>query len=516
MFNELLESSGVTQEEATQQQETAQPVTYADAQERFMSSVVDRILEIQTDPEIDMEDIDLRSSTALRQNWLKNKVICLIGLGGIGNWVWRVLVGMGAEKLILVDPDTIEIHNVGGQAQNLVDIGRYKVDAVRDAILQFRGVEVNTLAVKMDSLSEVLDACGGAPDILITGVDNMEFRNSLNHDLFRQVYDGALDRLPELYIDLRMSLGDWTAYTLPLKRLATRPGRRLMEELFMEGGAVFVDEESVQEPCTARAIVYTGACIAAHVGALIHWYANTGRMVLTAGNEDMPNPDNNLCEFMSPSVDWPYEFSMMKTFSSRDWEPITPTVRDRGLSAQVAKLRAERDLLEDKVEELSALREALSKDLEEANQRIAAAVASGELKPLEEAPRACVIKKPAEPITFNPAELRVGQVLAFSDFAFEIRDITPTHVIGPNMITGDQERVRITAMQDLLSVYRNASTFMESEHAASLREAFEARPRPSTMDLDRLLDEALIEYSDDDDDDDTMYSADDEDTSEDL
>lgn len=63
----------------------------------------------------------------------------VVGLGGIGNWVALDLALSGqVRNLILIDPDTVEEHNLNRTIFRYCDIGAYKVDAVKYQILERR------------------------------------------------------------------------------------------------------------------------------------------------------------------------------------------------------------------------------------------------------------------------------------------------------------------------------------------------------------------------------------------
>ena len=68
--------------------------------------------------------------------------VLVIGVGGIGSWVALNLALVGVKQLALVDPDKIEPHNLNRTPFRLSDIGRPKVDALVDLILE-RRVDIN-------------------------------------------------------------------------------------------------------------------------------------------------------------------------------------------------------------------------------------------------------------------------------------------------------------------------------------------------------------------------------------
>ena len=43
------------------------------------------------------------------------RTINIVGLGGIGSWTSLYLAKMGCQHLVLIDPDTVEEHNLASQ-----------------------------------------------------------------------------------------------------------------------------------------------------------------------------------------------------------------------------------------------------------------------------------------------------------------------------------------------------------------------------------------------------------------
>ena len=66
-------------------------------------------------------------------NLLKNKIVMIIGLGGVGGHAFESLVRSGIEKIVVIDNDVIDITNINRQAlayQNT--IGKSKVEVSRE------------------------------------------------------------------------------------------------------------------------------------------------------------------------------------------------------------------------------------------------------------------------------------------------------------------------------------------------------------------------------------------------
>lgn len=315
--------------------------SFEDTRKAYLDALVGRILELKNDPNIDLDEADTRFSTALPLNRLKMKTVAIVGAGGLGNWQWRVLLGMGFRNIAIYDDDTVAIENIGPQAHSLLDIGIPKVEAVRQAGLQYRGVEILARQKRVYTYGEICEDLGYSPDIVITCTDSTEFRNGFLKDLFseklRYTAEGHEFAFPELLLDYRMALGDWTGYAIPVRSIAellpmiAGPGawfKTNIEKYLYE--AMFPVEAAVQESCTERAIVYTGASVAAYSGAYIHWWLTDWRRALQGCDGNMEKK-----RLLEEYFDEKRGFSWKMTYSSRDWLQITPTTAETKLRTKL-------------------------------------------------------------------------------------------------------------------------------------------------------------------------------------
>lgn len=104
----------------------------------------------------------------------EQRLITLVGLGGIGSWTALNLSRIGHE-LYLVDGDTVDETNVrGGQMYKMSDIGKTKALAVHE-ICREMGC-VNCLDVIEENYNEETH---GMTDICICGLDNMAARKEV-------------------------------------------------------------------------------------------------------------------------------------------------------------------------------------------------------------------------------------------------------------------------------------------------------------------------------------------------
>lgn len=70
-------------------------------------------------------------------NLIQEKVILIIGLGGVGSYCLETLARTYFKKIIIVDADKIDISNLNRQLMtNINNIGRYKTDIFEERINQ--------------------------------------------------------------------------------------------------------------------------------------------------------------------------------------------------------------------------------------------------------------------------------------------------------------------------------------------------------------------------------------------
>lgn len=182
---------------------------------------------------------------------LGNLPFILIGAGGIGSPLALILVKMGVRNLTVYDPDVVEAHNLPSQQYRVEDIGRPKVEALAAICQQFAGVSITAKHQTFDS-SEPLSG------VVISAVDSMATR--------REIWEQGVRYNPmvKFYLEARMGAQEGRIYTL-------KPCNPDHVDSYEK--TLYSDEESVELPCTARAIGYNtaflGGLMASQVQKLI-------------------------------------------------------------------------------------------------------------------------------------------------------------------------------------------------------------------------------------------------------
>jgi molybdopterin/thiamine biosynthesis adenylyltransferase len=81
------------------------------------------------------QDLFSRNSGILETREMKDKTVLIVGCGSVGSTLALQLARAGVGQFVLVDTDTIEIHNICRHQCNLTDLGRFKTDALYDRII---------------------------------------------------------------------------------------------------------------------------------------------------------------------------------------------------------------------------------------------------------------------------------------------------------------------------------------------------------------------------------------------
>ena len=108
-------------------------------------------------------------------NYIKEKTVLILGLGGVGSYAVEALVRSGIENFIIVDGDTIDITNLNRQIMtNLNNIGKNKVDELENRIISINeNVKVikindfidesNYLKLFLNKIDYFIDCCDYVP-----------------------------------------------------------------------------------------------------------------------------------------------------------------------------------------------------------------------------------------------------------------------------------------------------------------------------------------------------------------
>lgn len=181
-----------------------------------------------------------------------NEDVLIGGAGGIGSWLALFMERAGFRPTVY-DFDIYEGHNMGGQFCKTTDIGKPKVEALRESIKLFTGGEIyiENKAVTPETMGHWYS---------FSGFDNMAARK-VHFENWLKASEGH----PEaIFIDGRLTLEQLQIYCVTPANAV----KYLAEALF--------DDAEVEElSCTMKQTTHSAAMIASHiVGFFTNHYTN--------------------------------------------------------------------------------------------------------------------------------------------------------------------------------------------------------------------------------------------------
>jgi molybdopterin/thiamine biosynthesis adenylyltransferase len=125
-------------------------------------------------------------TAALATDWpvdvLGDTRITVVGLGSIGSAAAHALAMAGVGHLSLIDPDRLLWHNLVRHTADRRDVGRYKVDAVADAITRrWPGTTVEPLRLDVITNADRIRPLFDASDVVVGAPDGVSPRRVVSH-----------------------------------------------------------------------------------------------------------------------------------------------------------------------------------------------------------------------------------------------------------------------------------------------------------------------------------------------
>ncbi|MFN8306944.1 MAG: ThiF family adenylyltransferase [Ferruginibacter sp.] len=127
------------------------------------------------------EELYSRNKGLLELDILEKKRVAILGLGSFGSFIAVELAKAGVGEFILIDFDRLEPSNIARHFCGIPDLGRLKVDAVRDAIYSKNPfAKITSLAKNINDLSNELEGIILEADLVICVTDNNRSRFNIN------------------------------------------------------------------------------------------------------------------------------------------------------------------------------------------------------------------------------------------------------------------------------------------------------------------------------------------------
>jgi len=150
--------------------------TFKDRQHHLRKNIIERW---------DSERIQMRIGN--QKNILKDLKLCVIGCGSIGSHVAMSLVAAGAENLVLIDSERLDIGNIARHLCGANHVDHYKVEAVKELIEQhfpyakIVAVKDDILEIIANNISQIVSC-----DLVISAVGELNINRRLNTIAYSQ------------------------------------------------------------------------------------------------------------------------------------------------------------------------------------------------------------------------------------------------------------------------------------------------------------------------------------------
>jgi len=170
--------------------------------------------------------------------------VTVYGAGSVGSHTVYELAKLGVKSLKCIDFDIVELPNIGNQFFKVSDVGKFKVVALRQNIIDFTGNEIEVGHLKVDSNSD-LELAEGSIHILT--FDNMQARK----DVFNLLKD-----FPVTLIDARAGGQGWEIQEV-----------RMDNEEACEKYAKTLEGEFSEAKCGEKTVIYNVTNLASEICA---------------------------------------------------------------------------------------------------------------------------------------------------------------------------------------------------------------------------------------------------------
>ena len=136
------------------------------------------------------EAVDSRSNRPIYE-LMKSASVGIAGCGGLGSNIAAALARSGIGQLVIADFDTVELSNINRQLYSLSHIGKKKVSALSEILLQinpFCRITAHDLRITAENCGGIFSDCG----IIIEALDLPDQKAML--------VNAVMEQLPEKHI----------------------------------------------------------------------------------------------------------------------------------------------------------------------------------------------------------------------------------------------------------------------------------------------------------------------------
>lgn len=149
--------------------------------------------------------LDLSKSYDFFQPEKDDSMIHIVGCGSVGSTVAENLARCGVKNFTLWDFDDVEPHNIVNQMFRQQDVGRSKVEALRDILIEINPELSNSIKLKPKGWNgEMLSG------YIFLAVDSIEIRKQIVETIYNNVYVKAVFDFRTLLESAQSYAADWS------------------------------------------------------------------------------------------------------------------------------------------------------------------------------------------------------------------------------------------------------------------------------------------------------------------
>lgn len=153
--------------------------------------------------------MDLSKSYEFFQPDKDDSKIHIVGCGSVGSTIAENLARCGVKNMVLWDFDTVEAHNIVNQMFRQQDVGKSKVEALKDILCDINPEISDTIELKPDGWQGKLMS-----GYIFLCVDNIELRRQIVEKHMDSPYVKAVFDFRTLLESAQHYAADWSDYKM--------------------------------------------------------------------------------------------------------------------------------------------------------------------------------------------------------------------------------------------------------------------------------------------------------------
>lgn len=153
--------------------------------------------------------MDLSKSYDFFQPEKDDAKIHIVGCGSVGSTIAENLARCGVKNMVLWDFDTVEAHNIVNQMFRQQDVGKSKVEALKDILCDINPEIVDTVELKPEGWQGKLMS-----GYIFLCVDNIELRRQIVEKHMDSPYVKAVFDFRTLLESAQHYAADWSDYKM--------------------------------------------------------------------------------------------------------------------------------------------------------------------------------------------------------------------------------------------------------------------------------------------------------------